>query len=112
MENQSRSHLIRLVAESYGLLKNNRAYALTDEAKNTLAIFASAMLERRKAEGRTSSDTPTQRQEMAALIEKIAAAGCNLLQKRPGDAPPVPKPWTDPVTGEALPNPWVTNDLK
>src|SRR5204863_6997599 len=32
--------------------------------------------------------------------------------KRPGDAPPTPKPWLDPVTGAALPNPWVMKDLK
>jgi hypothetical protein len=99
-------NLLKLALESYTRLKHHRFYALTPEAKNTLAVFASALAQKRAAEGRSNSDQPSMREEMAQLIEKIAAAGVNLLQKRPGDAPPLPKPWTDPVTGAALPNPF------
>jgi hypothetical protein len=104
--NSDRMNLLKLALESYTRLKHHRFYALTPEAKNTLAVFASALAQKRAAEGRSNSDQPSMREEMAQLIEKIAAAGVNLLQKRPGDAPPLPKPWTDPVTGAALPNPF------
>src|SRR4029453_13122815 len=55
---------------------------------------------------------PSSHQEFFGIIEKLNQAGVNLLQKRPSDPPPVPKPWLDPVTGEALPNPWKTKNLK
>jgi hypothetical protein len=34
-----------------------------------------------------------------------------LFQQKPSDAPPLPKPWIDPVTGEQLPNPWLKASL-
>jgi hypothetical protein len=55
---------------------------------------------------------PTTWQEFFGVIEKLAAAGVNVLQSRPGDPKPPSRPWTDPVTSEVLPNPWKTKDLK
>ena len=100
--------------EAYGKTRFNRAYALDSEARNVLGILARAMFERRTAEGRNDLDgkPPSSWQEFFNLIGSLNAAGCNLLQRRPGDPRPLPKPWTDPVTGDALPNPWKTKNLK
>ena len=103
---------MKFAEEAYSKVKNNRSYALTPQAKVGLAALARAMFEKRIAEGRSESDKPTSWQEFFDIIEKINRAGANLLQKRPGDPKPPPKPWVDPVTGVALPNPWLTKDLK
>jgi hypothetical protein len=110
----NRSHLEKLALESYRTLKHPRDYALTNDAKDVLAVLAAAVLQKRAAENRTDSDKPTVRQEIAGLIQKLSDAGCNVLQRRPTDAPPTPKPWTDPVTGAQLPNPFAKGsaDLK
>src|SRR5262245_34909300 len=104
---------LNFALEAYSKVKNNRAYALTPQAKVALGALARAMFERRIAEGRSESDMPpTSWQEFFGIIRKLASAGANVLQKRPGDPPPTPKPWLDPVTGAALPNPWLTKNLK
>src|SRR5205823_5118335 len=36
----------------------------------------------------------------------------SLFQEQASDPPELPKPWTDPVTGQMLPNPWLENDAK
>jgi hypothetical protein len=98
---------MKFAEEAYSKVKNNRAYALDEQGKIALGALARAMFEKRIAEGRSESDAPpTSWQEFFALIERLNQAGANLLQKRPGDAKPIPKPWTDPVTGAALPNPF------
>jgi len=84
----NRTHHLKFALESYARLKHPRTYVLTDEARTTLAVLAAALGQHRVAEGRTGHDEQTKRDEMAALIEKLAAAGVNILQKRPGDAPP------------------------
>ena len=114
MKTQDRTNHLKLALASYGTLKHPRIYALTDEAKDTLAVLAAALAHRRVAEGRIGGDETSKREEMARLITRLNDAGANLLQNRPGDAPPMPKPWTDPVTGAPLPNPFDKNapDLK
>jgi hypothetical protein len=105
MDDQKRINLTRVALEALAKTKNPRTYALTAESKNALAVLAAAVYEARTAQGRSFDDEPSPRQEIAALIEKLAAAGVNILQQRPGDAKPLPKPWVDPVTEQALPPP-------
>jgi hypothetical protein len=45
---------------------------------------------------------PSSHQEFFGIIEALNSAGCNLLQKRPGEAKPLPKLWLNPLSGEAL----------
>src|SRR5262245_24121370 len=92
----------------------HRAYALTPDAERVLGVLAAAMCQRRVAEGRTDLDgvPPSSHQEFFNIIEALSQAGVNVIQNRPGDAPPLPKPWVDPVTNELLDNPWRTKDLK
>jgi hypothetical protein len=93
---------------AYDKTKGARPYALTAEARHTLAILARAMFERRTAEGRNDLDgkPPSSWQEFSDLIGVLNAAGCNLLQMRPSDPRPLPRVWIDPVTSESLPNPF------
>ena len=99
--------------EAYQKIKHNRAYALDEQGKVALGALARAMFVRRIEEGRSGTNAvPSTWQEFFGILEKLAAAGANILQKRPGDPKPPPKPWTDPVTGESLRNPWLSKDLK
>jgi isopentenyldiphosphate isomerase len=41
----------------------------------------------------------------AWLLHKLGEIGCNVLQERPTDQKPLPKPWTNPITNEPLPPP-------
>src|SRR4030095_8640356 len=98
--------------EAYQKIKNNRAYALDEQGKVALGALARAMFVQRIEEGRSGMNAvPTTWQEFFSILEKLAAAGANILQKRPGDPKPPPKPWTDPVTGAALRNPFDKNAL-
>jgi hypothetical protein len=93
--------------EAYRKTPRNRAYALTPQAQIALSALASAMFKRRIAEGRSGiDDKPTSWQEFFEIIHVLADAGCNVLQARPGDTPPLPQVWRDPVTNAALPNPF------
>ena len=99
--------------EAYSKVKNNRSYALDEQNKVALAALARAMFVRRIEEGRSHMDAkPSSWEEFFGIIEKLAAAGANILQKRPGDPPPLPKVWRDPVTLQPLENPWKTKNLK
>src|SRR5262249_12983687 len=91
---------------AYEKVKGHRSYALTPEAKNTLAILGTALLQKRKAYARDDMDgTPVAQKEVVEIVQKLSAGGFNLLQRRPGAPKPLPKPWTDPVTGRELPPP-------
>src|SRR6266576_7292442 len=103
---QSRQHLMKFALEAYRSLPHPRTYALTDDAKTVLAIFAQALFQRRAAEDRTNTNNPTAQEERAQLIQKLSDAGTNLLQIRPNEPEPPPKPWIDPVSGQQLPNPF------
>jgi hypothetical protein len=112
---QLRKTALSFALEAYGKARHNRSYALDEQGKVALGALARAMFIRRIEEGRSGMDAkPTSWEEFFAIIDKLAAAGANVLQKRPGDAPPTPKPWLDPVTGAALPNPFAkgSTDLK
>jgi hypothetical protein len=103
---QSRQNLMKFALEAYRSLPHPRTYALTDDARTVLAIFAQALFQRRAAEDRTNTSNPTASEEMAQLIQTLSDAGVNLLQKRPNEPEPPPKPWIDPVSGQQLPNPF------
>jgi len=91
---------------AYEKVKGHRSYALTGAAKNTLAILGTALLQKRKADGRDDMDgTPVAQKEMVDIIQKLNAAGFNLLQRRPGAPKALPTVWRDPVTQEPLPPP-------
>jgi hypothetical protein len=105
MDESKRQTLTRIFLEALAVTKNPRKYAFTNEARDGGAVMTAAVRERRNTEGRYLDDKPSLREEVTALIEKLAAAGVNILQKRPGDAKPLPKPWVDPVTGQPLPPP-------
>jgi hypothetical protein len=114
MDTKERLDALNFALSAYGKMQHNRTYALTPESKPVFGVLARAMFQRRAAEGRSDMDgkPPSSHQEFFNLAAALNQAGCNLLQRRPGDAPPSPKPWTDPVTGEQLPNPWKTKNLK
>jgi hypothetical protein len=106
-----RQGAIKLALRALEKTRHPRTYALDEQSKIALGALMRAVLERREQQGRHPTDDPTVETEMIGVIEKLNAAGVNILQKRPSDPKPTPKPWTDPVTGEPLPNPWVTKDL-
>jgi hypothetical protein len=106
----SRQSAINTALKIYNKLENNRAYALNEESRLALGALMLAIYGRRQKAGVHPHDnTFTAEDEMIEVIKKIAAAGCNVLQRRPGDPKPLPKPWIDPVTGQPLPPP---TDLK
>src|SRR5262245_7233568 len=90
-----------LATESLKKINGNRSYALTPQGMVMLAALAQAVAEKRKAEFRTGEGDVFK--ETAAFFEKLDAAGCNLIQKRPADPQKLPEPWKNPVTGEPLP---------
>jgi hypothetical protein len=112
---QLRKSALSFALEAYAKVKHNRAYALDEQGKVALGALARAMFIRRDGEGRSHMDAkPSSWEEFFGIIDKLAAAGANVLQKRPGDPPPLPKVWRDPVTLQPLPNPFAKNttDLK
>jgi hypothetical protein len=105
-ENRKRLAAADFAVRAYDKVKGARPYALTPEAKNTLAVLARAMFERRTAEGRDQADAkPTPWEEFSEIIKKLSQAGVNVLQNRPGDAKPVPEVWRNPLSYEPLPPP-------
>jgi|SRR5262249_29086483 len=105
MENERRG-AEDFALRAYKEMKLNRAYARTTQTVTTLGVLWRAMAQRRAAEGRNQPDAvPSPWQEFFGIIEKLNAAGCNLLQQRPGDEKPLPKAWTNPITGQPLPPP-------
>ena len=85
MDDVKRQNLTSVALEALNKAKHPRTYALTNEARNALAVLAAAVYERRTAQGRSYDDKPTAREELTDLIEKLAPAGVNILQNRPGD---------------------------
>ena len=102
----------RQAAENFALrayrhLKGNRAYALTSDSKNVLAILGRALVEKRKAENLDDMDgkSPSAMKQMVDLLEKLNDVGVNLLQRRSSTQKPPPRPWTSPLDGQPLPPP-------
>ena len=88
----------------YADTKFNRSYALTPESTMMLSALAAAMAQHRKAEGRDKDDLYAEK-PFQWLINYLSQAGCNVLQQRPTDPKPLPKPWLDPITNAPLPPP-------
>jgi hypothetical protein len=109
MMTTDRTQFVKLARETYTRLPHNRNYALSDEQAMLLGAFAAAW--------REHPDHSLYGEGSPNLGEALTELGKNvptLFQQRPGDAPPTPKPWCDPVTGAQLPNPFAkaTADLK
>jgi hypothetical protein len=99
----SKTKLMTFAMRALAQIKNHRSYALTDESKASLAVLAAALKQDRAARNLTDDDEPTAQSQMVALLERLAKAGCNLIQQRPeGEAKPLPKLWTHPLTGQLL----------
>jgi hypothetical protein len=88
----------------YTPMRFSRHYALINEATMMLSVLAAAMAQHRKSYG-TKDDDLYDSESFQKLINQLAAAGCNVLQQRPTDPKPLPKPWTNPITGQPLPPP-------
>jgi hypothetical protein len=89
LKEELRFNVMNFALEAYQKMKNHRAYALDEQGKVALGALARAMFIRRDEEGRSHMDAkPTTWQEFFGIIEHLAAAGANVLQKRPGDPPP------------------------
>lgn len=101
---KERLNALTFGVSAYEKMPHHRSYALDEQAKAALAALARAMFQRRAAEGRADMDgkPPSSHQEFFGIIERLNEAGCNLLQRKPNDAPPIPKPWTNPIDGSAL----------
>src|SRR5262249_29352690 len=109
---KDRVNAINFATEAYSKVKHNRSYALPPQEQIKLAALGRAMNQKRAVEGRNRPDSqPSPWQEFFDLVEKLNAAGCNLVQARPSDPPPTPRPWLDPVTGAALLNPFAKSSL-
>jgi hypothetical protein len=89
----------------YSELKNNRAYALTDESTAVLASLAYALVQHRRSTGDYKEDELYSDKQFTWLLCKLGEIGCNVRQERPTDPKPLPKPWLNPVTGQPLPPP-------
>ena len=87
---------------AYAKVTNNRSYAITDAQ---LAPLVGAIWNRMKASD-IKFDVEKFDKEFVEVIESLHANGVRgLIQNRPGEPKPQPKPWVSPVTGENLPPP-------
>jgi hypothetical protein len=87
---------------AYAKIANNRSYAITDAQ---LAPLAAAIWNRMKGAGQ-KFDTEKFDAEFVETIDALHKNGVRgLIQDRPGEPKPTPKPWISPVTGEPLPPP-------
>lgn len=101
---QQRKTAKEFALKVYADTKFNRSYALTPEATTMLSALAAAMAQHRNAEGK-EDDQLYAEGPFQWLINYLSQAGCNILQQRPTDPKPLPKPWLDPITGAPLPPP-------
>jgi hypothetical protein len=78
--------------EAYGKMRHHRLYATDEQNKIALGALTRAMFIRRIEEGRSGTDArPTPWEEFFGIIDKLAAAGANVLQRRPGEPKPPPR---------------------
>ena len=87
-------------------------YAMTPQAEIVLARLARAMFVKRETEGRKDGDgkSPSAHKEFFGIIEALSKAGCNILQARPNESPPLPGLGLNPLTGQPLPPPKGTDE--
>src|SRR6266566_661911 len=96
--------------QAYRKVKLNRSYALTDDSKIGLGSLAAAWIESNRNSERTFDQD-----KFVSFIEKdLAPLLPQLVQQKPGTAPPLPKIWTDPISGQQAVNPYAKGsfDLK
>jgi hypothetical protein len=96
----ARDFALRVYADT----KFHRSYALTNEATIMLSALAAAMAQQRKADGKSDAELYAEG-PFKWLLHQLAQAGCNILQQRPTDKKPLPKPWKNPLTDQLLPPP-------
>lgn len=81
---------------------NSRHYALDDAALDALAAIASEWQQER-----ASRDLNFDPDALAKFFgDELAPHVPAMVQRTPGDAPPIPKPWLDQVTGQTAKNPY------
>jgi len=106
---EDRNHWQELALSVYSELPRNRAYALTDDAARSLGGVAAGWREA----GNSFASAENGREKFAKFLQhEVGPLVPGLFQKAATDAQEPPKPWTDPVNREQLPNPWLTNDNK
>ena len=87
---------------AYAKVTNSRPYAITDAQ---LAPLVGAIWNRMKASD-IKFDVEKFDKEFVEVIESLHANGVRgLIQNRPGESKPQPKPWIDPISGHPLPPP-------
>jgi hypothetical protein len=106
---EERKHWEDLALDIYNSLARNRAYALTDDAKRSLGALAAGWREA----GNSFASADNGREKFANfLAHDVGPLVPGLFQENASGPPELPKVWTDPVTNEILPNPWLTHDNK
>lgn len=85
-------------------IPNSRSYALDDAALDALAALAFEWQNER-----AQRELPFEPAELTKLFVELAAQVPGMVQKKPGDAPPTPKPWPDPVSGLPAQNPYAAD---
>jgi hypothetical protein len=106
---EERQHWIELGTQIYGDLPGNREYAMRPDAKRALGALTAGWREA----GNSFATADNGREKFGKWLQNDVGPLVNgLFQESASDPPELPKPWIDPVTKEALPNPWLTNDPK
>ena len=95
----------------YSELPRNRAYAATPDAQRSIGALTAGW--REAGNSFANSDPDNGRDKFAKWLQfEVGPLVPGLFQEQPSDPSELPKVWRDPVTNEALPNPWLTNDNK
>jgi hypothetical protein len=100
--------LLERVRNAYSKIANGRPYAVRDQ---DLAPLFLAIWNRRKAAGENVSDDSEIQKEFVEVIETLHKIGVRgLIQDRPDEPKPQPKPWIDPISGQPLPPPQTVSE--
>ncbi len=87
--------------DAFKPVPNSRFYALDDAALDALAAFASEW-----QQDRASRDITFELSSLKQVFGELSKHVPTMVQHKPGDAPPTPKLWTDPVSGQPANNPY------
>jgi hypothetical protein len=109
METNEAEKWKQLGREHWHKLPRNRGYAGTPDVETAVGATALAWHE---AGGSFSSSQPKDAETFDKFLVKLhdIAPDMRLLQPKPHDPPKLPEVWRDPVTNEALPNPFSLTD--
>lgn len=83
---------------------NSRHYALADGSLDALAALAWEWQQER-----AQRDQNFELDELTKFFRELAAHVPGMVQKKPGDAPPTPQRWLDPVSGQPAANPYAAD---